>query len=211
MKSIVFLFAVFTTELQVHCLFQQQSTIVLSSQGLEYSPNDQTTLLLFTIESRLLSFCAHKCLLITNCRIFNYDFQSRQCRLYGTDDDYSRSIINSSSTQSVVGSIQTTMEEFNNYGRSCSFCLYSLQLKCINSTCQCQSHSYYDGSICRTQRLNGGECNDTIQCRNDLNLICLPNFRCGQSLNNLSFDTTEMITTVQSTMTAPVISSSTLF
>jgi hypothetical protein len=76
-------------------------------------------------------------------------------------------------------------EDFLDYGRSCSYCEESRYLTCMNSSCQCQLHTYFDGSICRTQKLNGSGSTSDIECRNDLNLTCLSNMKYGCKYHNL--------------------------
>lgn len=53
----------------------------------------------------------------------------------------------------------------------------------MNSTCQCYAHDYFDGSICRSQKRNGSACSNDIDCRGDMNLICLSNMKCGCESN----------------------------
>jgi len=90
------------------------------------------------------------------------------------------SIIASSSSLSVVRSVELFSEQFSSKGLPCSYCLYSRYLTCINSTCQCPSGTHFDGSICHSQNLLGGQCINEMDCRIDLNFTCLPRQQCGR-------------------------------
>ena len=90
------------------------------------------------------------------------------------------SIIVSSFNKSRVGSIKLNSNHFTNRGQSCSLCQGSRYLTCINGTCQCPTHTYFDGSICQSQKLIGGNCNNSMECRTDLNYTCLPRMQCGR-------------------------------
>lgn len=150
----------------------------LSNKGLEFSPFDQQTLL-FIDNTKSILFCVQKCFTVINCRSFNFDIQTKYCRLYEGDIDNTGFIISSLSSQSVCGSIKLDSNDFLDYGRSCSSCENSRYLTCINSTCQCQYHTYFDGSICRSQKFNGSQCTNDIECRNDMNLTCHSNMQCS--------------------------------
>ncbi|CAF0894873.1 unnamed protein product [Adineta steineri] len=119
------------------------------------------------------------CEMIARCRTFNYDIQIKHCRLYQGDIDSTGEVVPSVSSQSVCGSIKLIMENFADYGGPCSICDGSRYLTCINLTCQCQPNTFFNGSMCRSQKLIGGGCTSDNQCRNDLNLKCLLNNQCG--------------------------------
>ena len=146
---------------------------------MEFIPFNQQVIFLFQTNINSLLKCAQTCYTNNLCRTFNYDYQTKLCRLYEGDIN-STGVINSSlSIQSICGSINLVDKDFIDYERSCSYCQNSRYLTCRNDRCQCQSHTYYDGSICRSQKLNGSECTNDIECRNDLNLTCLFNMQCG--------------------------------
>jgi hypothetical protein len=161
-----------------------QSYFVLSDIGLEFSPFDQQALLLLESYSNSISICTQTCFMISGCRTFNFDIQTKLCRLYEGDIDTTGLVMASLSPQSICGSIQLTVNDFAAYGHACSYCEGSRYLTCISSICQCQTHTYFNGSICLSQKLNGGECNDTSQCRNDLNLICPSNMQSGREYHH---------------------------
>ncbi|CAF1506503.1 unnamed protein product [Adineta steineri] len=156
-----------------------QSIFDVSNLGLEFSPADEQALLLLDTTARSLLNCAQMCEMIARCRTFNYDIQIKHCRLYQGDIDSTGEVVPSVSSQSVCGSIKLIMENFADYGGPCSICDGSRYLTCINLTCQCQPNTFFNGSMCRSQKLIGGGCTSDNQCRNDLNLKCLLNNQCG--------------------------------
>ncbi|CAF4027929.1 unnamed protein product, partial [Adineta steineri] len=160
----------------------RQSFINLSQLGLEFIPTNENLLLLLDINADSIIICSTICFSNIYCRTFNFNMQSKRCRLYEGDIDNTGSIINSHSIQSVVGTIKLTADNFIDYGHPCSFCENKPYLICMNSICQCQSHSFYNGSICQSQKFIGGSCTNDIECRNDINLTCLSTMQCGFNL-----------------------------
>jgi hypothetical protein len=159
-----------------------QSFMSLSSLGMKFSPLDEQAMLLFEINSNSIEACSETCHSNLYCRIFDFDGQSNLCRLFEGDVDTMGSIIPSPSSRSIVGSIQLIPAQFYSKGLSCSSCELSRYLTCINSTCQCPSRTYFDGSVCRSQSLIGGQCINETDCRTEFNLVCLPRKQCGRKL-----------------------------
>ena len=157
-----------------------QSFIDFSSSGFEFSPRDMSALFLQSISVGSVGICAETCHSMPLCRTFDFDLLSYRCRIFQGDSDSTGSFVPSSSSQSVVGSIALSPAQFTSFGQSCSFCQDSRYLQCINATCQCQSNTYFDGVICRSQKLLGDACLNTTDCRIDLNYTCLPRQQCGR-------------------------------
>ncbi|CAF1467839.1 unnamed protein product [Adineta ricciae] len=158
----------------------RESSFYLSQIGLEFLPSNEQALFLVNTTASSTITCAQKCMTTKYCRTFNYDIQTKYCRLYQGDVDTTGLIISSSpSSQSLYGSVQLNIKDFLNYGYACSMCDNNRYMKCINNSCQCEMNTYYDGSICRSQKLDGALCQNNIECRNDLNLKCLMNIECG--------------------------------
>jgi hypothetical protein len=157
-----------------------QSTANISSAGLEFSPINEAAQLLFEVTSKSIISCAQTCQSTAYCRIFDYDNQSHRCRIFQGNIATMGSLITSTSPQSRVGSIKLNPQQFVNQGQPCSFCLGSKYLTCINDTCQCQPYTYFDGSICQSQKLLGAECRNNTECRSDLNYTCLSRQQCGR-------------------------------
>ncbi len=142
--------------------------------GLQYQPTNSIQLIsIQTAQSKLR--CSAACNQLKSCRIFDYDIESKQCRLF-EGDSTTGSIISSSSSTSVVGiiSISSTLYS-SSYNQSCQLCQYSRYETCSSntSTCQCPSHTYWNGSICALQLFGNDTCEQLNSCRSDLNLSCL--------------------------------------
>ncbi|CAF0839563.1 unnamed protein product [Adineta steineri] len=152
----------------------------ICTAGLEFSPFDER-ILLFETNTDSLIRCAIQCDMAARCRTFNFDRQTKDCYLYEGDIDSTGLVVVSLSPQSVCGWIKLDMSDFANYDSPCSTCEDSRYLTCINATCQCQPHTFFNGSMCLSQKLNGTGCTSDNQCRNDLNLTCLANMQCGFS------------------------------
>ncbi|CAF3771697.1 unnamed protein product [Adineta steineri] len=156
-----------------------QSSMNLSPPGFQFLPINYQALFLSQINTMSFISCAQACHSNGNCRIFDYDAQSLLCRLFEGNIITMGSIVASSSTQSRVGSKIYYAEQFINLGQACSLCVGSRYMRCINNTCQCEIHTYFDGSICQSQKLLGNVCTNSTECRSDLNYTCLPRQQCG--------------------------------
>ncbi|UJR34289.1 hypothetical protein I4U23_021693 [Adineta vaga] len=161
--------------------FDWQSSTNLSDIGYQFSPVNYQALVLIELTSKSLFSCTRTCHSTSRCRIFDYDGQAQYCRLFEGDIATMGSFINSASPQSRVGSLKIHQQQFINRGQPCSFCQGSRYLRCLNNTCQCQINTYFDGSICQSQKLLGAICYNTTECRQDLNYTCLARQQCGLS------------------------------
>lgn len=155
-----------------------QLYIDFSDEGLEFSPFDPLALVFETTTNTILA-CANTCNTMAQCRTMNYNPDTAECRLYKGDMDSTGLVVPSTSPRSTCASVILAAEDFLAYGQACSYCQDSRYLRCLNFTCQCQLHHYFDGRICRSQKFNGSACTDDIQCRNDMGLICLSYIQCG--------------------------------
>jgi hypothetical protein len=142
--------------------------------GLKYQPNNNIQLISTnSIQTKLL--CSVACNQLSSCRIFDYDTVSKRCRLF-EGDLTTGSIISSSSTASVVGTVQISSNLYSSvYNQSCQFCQQNRYETCsINaSTCQCSGHTYWNGLVCALQLFENETCGQLNSCRSDLNLSCL--------------------------------------
>jgi hypothetical protein len=162
-----------------------QSLTNLSSNGFQFAPVDQQALLLSITTTNSILSCTRLCHSTIQCRIFDFDSQSSRCRLFEGNMTTMGSIVVSSSSQSRVGSINLLPAQFVNHGQGCSFCQGSRYLTCMNGSCQCPIHTYFDGSICESQKLLGGICGNNTECRSDLNYTCLSRQQCGRKYHSL--------------------------
>ncbi|CAF1256930.1 unnamed protein product [Adineta ricciae] len=174
--NICILFQWLFVPVYLQTIWQSQTNV--SEVGLEYSALDNQTLL-FQYSAKSLILCTAQCFATASCRIFDFNAQTRRCRLFEGDLSTSGSIIASTSMQSRVGSIQVSPAQFAARGAPCSSCQGNRYLVCINATCQCPPHTYFDDSICKSQKLLGAKCNMSYACRTDLNYTCLPRKQCG--------------------------------
>ena len=170
----------------VHTDYLYQSLTMVSNKGYQYSPVVPTVQLISSTMVNSLQQCAMACNINPLCRMFDFNANIfQQCRLFEGDTDTLGTIISSSRSDSAVGSIQITPSLFTQYGQPCSSsCDQSRYLSCINSTCQCTSHTYWDPSpgICRVQSpILGAACQQGMNmCREDLNYTCLQFNQCGR-------------------------------
>lgn len=160
-----------------------ESLITISEMGREFSPIDENALLLGIYTYSTNKKCQETCHFNCFCRIFDYDSVSHRCRLFEGDLQTTGAIVNSDSSTSSVGQIEFSPNLFSAYGQSCSACLHSRYLTCVNGTCDCLRNTYWTGSICASQNLRGGQCTSANQCRADLNHTCLQFFQCGRKEN----------------------------
>ncbi len=162
-----------------------QSLTEFSSNGFEFSPIDEQALLLLESNASSIMSCALTCHSTAQCRIYDFDAQSHRCRIFEGDITTMGTVIASASSLSRVGSIELRPEQFADQGQPCFFCQGSRYLTCSNATCQCEPHTYFDGSMCQSQKLLGFECNMSTECRSDLNYTCLPYQQCGREYKQL--------------------------
>jgi hypothetical protein len=157
-----------------------QSSINISSPGLLFSPLDQQALFLAGVDVSSLFLCAQQCHCTGPCRIFDYDSHSSRCRLYQGDFTTMGQVISSASPWSRVGWKKILPEQFLSIGQPCSTCPGSRYLRCTNDSWQCHWYTYFDGSICQSQKLLGQPCQNTSECRSDLKYTCLSTMQCGR-------------------------------
>ena len=161
-----------------------QSSMNLSSPGFLFSPVNLSALFLLSNTLPSLISCALLCHSNGQCRIFDYDPQSRQCRLFQGNAATMGSLILSPSLQSRVGSMKIDASQFVSFGQACSSCVGSRYLGCVSNTCQCPMNTYFDGSICRSQKLMDAQCGNNSECRSDLNYTCQLSMKCGGKMTS---------------------------
>jgi hypothetical protein len=150
-----------------------QSTITLTSVGLEFQPRNNIQLILTkTIQTQIL--CSIACNELLSCRTLDYDLVSKRCRLFEGDSSKG-SIISSSSSSSVVGIVSISSTLYSSaHNQSCQSCEQTRYEICSanTSTCQCPSHTYWNGLVCALQLSENDTCQQLDACRSDLNLTC---------------------------------------
>lgn len=171
----------------IHATIQDQSISDLSSAGHEFVPSDPSypSLLIFTTKKQL--YCSAECNKRIDCRIYDYDSNTKQCRLWDADTLTSGSIAASPlKPKSSVGSIRLSSSLYANiHNQSCDRCALSRYEICNTNTsrCVCPSKTYWNGSMCLSRLLRNQICSSNDVCRSDLNLTCQPScdftYRCS--------------------------------
>ena len=156
--------------------------MTITPAGYQFQPNDASVQLLSTRSLSSSIRCARACISTLGCRTFDYDRSSSgRCRLYEADQTTGQTI--ASVSASIVGSVSLTSQQFTSFNQTpCStHCSNDPYLSCsTNNTCQCAARTYWDGSMCRPQKLIGASCIGNNECRSDLGFVCLQFFQCGR-------------------------------
>jgi hypothetical protein len=167
-----------------------QSLIVVSTPGTRFVPVNEPAQLLSKIFTDSFAACTTACNNNPPCRVFDYSVAAPgECRMFEGDTTTVGSIVSSSSSQSLAGAVQLSVDLFVAYGLPCSIhCYQSRYLICgSDSMCQCMPHTYWDKSIsmCIPQLpVLGAPCQSNMNmCREDLNYTCLPINKCGCKLH----------------------------
>ena len=150
-----------------------QSRMAISSNGLEFQPRSSIQLL-STKTLSTFTRCAAACNQLVSCHTFDYDSASKQCRFFEGDSS-TGSIISSSSSTSFVGTVRISADLYVSIRNlPCQFCEQNRYEVCSmdTSTCQCPEHTNWNGYICALQLFTNDTCENTIECRSDLNLTC---------------------------------------
>ncbi len=162
----------FVLVLPIHSLYQ--SVMDFGSMGMEFQPNNNIQLIsVQTIQTKIR--CSTACNQLSTCRIFDYDLVSKRCRLF-EGDSTTGSIISSSSSTSVVGTVRISSTLYSStYNQPCQACQQNRYEVCSTNTntCQCPDHTYWNGSVCALQLFENETCGQVNSCRSDLNLSCL--------------------------------------
>jgi hypothetical protein len=174
---LVIFFLVYPLSNQQQNLFFE-SSIRLTSFGTKFQPRNPIELLNTFSSIRSLLRCTMMCNQNRQCRTFDHDQSSLICRLF--EGEFSTgTILNSTSLTSRIGAIgyNTTIapQLYSSYNKTCDQCSTggNRYLQCINNTCQCPMHTYWNGQMCSNQLYNGSNCSSSMSsCRQDLNLTC---------------------------------------
>ena len=94
----------------------------------------------------------------------------------------------SSVATSRVASVRLDSKFYANFGQTCSNCIQNRYLTCLNMTCQCPPHFFWNGATCENQGFAGAPCNGSQSCRTDQNgLICSEANTCASKSSRLRF------------------------
>ena len=81
----------------------------------------------------------------------------------------------SSSSTSIVGTTSISSTLYSpTHNQSCQVCQDTRYEVCSanTSTCQCPTHTYWNGPVCALQLFQNDACERSYACRLDLNLTC---------------------------------------
>ena len=156
--------------------YQFQSNADISNYGYSFTPADSSVIPLVTCTQRTFVRCYAQCNQLMECRTFDFDEDSQQCRLWLDDLTTGSLVMVPSKPRSKVGTVEITPNTFAiTHNQSCSTCTNSRYEVCdpTTLTCQCPSLTFWNGSMCLPQRYRNQSCSTFDTCRSDLNLECL--------------------------------------
>ncbi|CAF4490280.1 unnamed protein product, partial [Didymodactylos carnosus] len=180
---------------------QFQSLIHLDDFGTSFAPADPIELI-NTISVSSQIGCAQTCNVNSLCRTFDYDTLSKRCRLF--EGEITTGKVNRSAaipSTSRVSSIAYTQQLYLAYNQTCDQCQINRYLLCVNQTCQCPPHTYWNAWMCLNQGYNGSLCQNDEWCRTDKNITCSSSNLCDQ------WDTTGSMATARAYHTATLLNS----
>ncbi|CAF1450480.1 unnamed protein product [Didymodactylos carnosus] len=165
----------------IHLVCSQfQSFIHLDDLGTSFAPADPIELInTISVSSKI--GCAQACNLNSLCRTFDYDTLSKRCRLF--EGEITTGKVNKSAAiPSRVSSIAYTQQLYLAYNQTCDQCQINRYLLCINQTCHCPPHTYWNAWMCLNQGYNGSLCKNDEWCRTDKHITCSSSNLCGECM-----------------------------
>jgi hypothetical protein len=110
---------------------EDRSVSDISGLGQEFVPVDNSLPPLLTCTAKTLLYCHLECNKRADCRTFDYDADSRQCRLWDADMTTGSIVASPSKPQSSVGTIQLSPSIYVNIqNQSCDKCFQSRYETC---------------------------------------------------------------------------------
>ncbi|CAM4811635.1 unnamed protein product [Rotaria magnacalcarata] len=102
---------------------QDQSVYNISNLGHEFVPADSSLPPLLTFMTEKWLYCALQCNQRVNCQTFEFDGNSKQCRLWDTGMTIGSIVTSSSNPPSSIGTIQFSTNIYaNKHNQSCDKC-----------------------------------------------------------------------------------------
>ncbi|CAF1100912.1 unnamed protein product [Adineta steineri] len=203
MKLLIFIQLILTTYAFAPDYFS------ITKPGNQFQPANIIELLAINPNIRTLIRCAILCDRNIQCRTFDYDSISKQCRLFEGSID--TGILLSVSSASVVGSIKIDESLYDLYNASSDACVNNrfLVSDTLNNWCHCPIHTYWNGSICVNQRYDGEVCASDNWCRTDLNITCVSSICTGNASSPLTSSSTVTTTITKTTSSTSTTSTTT--
>jgi hypothetical protein len=167
MKFIVFLYLILVTNAF------QQVYFTLTTLGNQFQPANSVELLTISFNTRTILSCAILCYRNNQCRTFDFDSNSQECRLF--EGSLDTGILLSVSPSTIVGWINIDQSLYYFYNASNDKCLNNrfLDTNSLSGLCQCPIHQFWNGSMCLNQRYHGQLCQNDNWCRTDLTINCV--------------------------------------
>ena len=187
MKVIIFLGIILTTQGFDSAKFS------ITQPGNRFQPVNSLERLSVANNVHSTMSCAIICYSDSLCRTFDFDSNSKQCRLFEGSFDTGSLLPNFSSA--VIGWIDINTSIFDLYNATSDRCAHSrfLDGSTLSGRCECPIHTFWNGSMCLNQRYNGSSCVQTSWCRTELWLNCISSVCVGKTYAFLSAKTTAAI------------------
>ena len=169
---------IFLLYVQISLNFADQSTVILQNDPSAFQPANPVEFLQKIKNVHSIMQCYTQCNFNVQCRTFVYKSGAQECSLYEGSIDSGSVVTAANELSSIVGGLVYTPELFISYGQTCDQCASSRYLHCLNNTCQCMAHTFWNGTMCLNQVYYGDRCVTDLWCRTaDLSLTCLSD--CG--------------------------------
>jgi hypothetical protein len=174
MERIVFLCLVLAANALEPAIF------TLSTMGNQFEAANSVELLATLSNTRIVGNCAMSCYLNIQCRTFDFNSNSQECRLFEGSVDTGTLLSTSSPT--VVGWINIDSSVYNLYNASSDECLNNqfLYSDTLSGLCECPINTFWNGSMCLNQRYAGEACENNNWCRTGLFLNCISSVCIGK-------------------------------
>ena len=145
----------------------------LSTTGTQFQPANPIELLATFSNTSTAVYCAMHCYRNIQCRTFDLDTNSQQCRLFEGSVD-TGTLMSTSLLSSVVGWVNIPPSAYNMYNAASDQCINNrfLYSDISSGLCECPIHTFWNGSMCLNERYAGEICQNNNWCRIDLNISC---------------------------------------
>jgi hypothetical protein len=146
----------------------------LSTMGNQFQSANAVELLTTSFNIRTPASCAMLCYQHSLCLTFDFDFNSKQCRLFEGSVD-TGTILPAPFSSVVVGWINIDASMYYSYNATYDKCVNNrfLYSNILTNLCECPIHTFWNGSMCLNQRYTGDVCESDNWCRTDLNIECI--------------------------------------
>jgi hypothetical protein len=155
-----------------------ESTIRLTPLGRAFRARRSIELLNILVNVQSLTYCSMSCNQNPRCRTFDFDQSTRICRLFESELSTGTLLSNASLVSSRVGAVRydtdRVIQTYKSLNRTCneSQLGYHRYLQCSSHRIECPSLTFWNGQKCTNQFYSGSQCNNSNDCRVDLNLMC---------------------------------------